>query len=92
VVAFISMTRMFEVSRISNRLNPMIPYLTLASLELHRYQYNELDREGVFRVFRSDEDAREFTCRLLNDMAVVYRELTKEEFTDLTQCTPKTQT
>lgn len=86
VVAFMPTTRMFEVSKILSALNPMIPYLTLASLELHRYQYNGPDREGVFSVFKSDEDAREFTCRFLKDMAAIYQELIKEEFIDLTQC------
>ena len=86
VVAFMPTTRMFEVSRVLATLNPMIPYLTLASLELHRYQYNGPDREGVFSVFRSDDDAREFICKFLTDMAIIYRELTKEEFVDLTQC------
>ncbi|BDR91901.1 hypothetical protein Vsou_09940 [Vulcanisaeta souniana JCM 11219] len=41
-------------------------------------------------MFRSDDDAREFICKFLTDMAVIYRELTKEEFIDLTQCKPST--
>ncbi|WP_291767000.1 PaREP1 family protein [Caldivirga sp. UBA161] len=86
IIAFMPTTRMFEVSKILTALNPMIPYLTLASLELHRYQYNGPDKEGVFSVFRSDEDAKEFICKFLNDMATIYRELTKGEFIDLAQC------
>ena len=86
VVAFMLTTRMFEVSRVLATLNPMILYLTLVSLELREYQYNGPDREGIFSVFRSDDDAGEFICRFLTDMAVIYRELAKEEFVDLTQC------
>ncbi|MGC9180692.1 MAG: PaREP1 family protein [Vulcanisaeta sp.] len=86
VIAFMPTTRMFEVSKVLSALSPMMPYLTLASLELHRYQYNGPDKEGAFSVFRSDEDAKEFICRFLSDMAVVYRELAKEEFIDLTYC------
>ncbi|WP_054853504.1 PaREP1 family protein [Vulcanisaeta distributa] len=86
IIAFMPVTRMFEVSKILSALNPMMPYLTLASLELHRYQYNGPDREGVFSVFRSDDDAEEFICKFLSDMATIYRELVKEEFIDLTQC------
>lgn len=48
VVAFMPMTRVFEVSKVLAALSPMIPYLTLASLELHRYQYNGPDREGGY--------------------------------------------
>ncbi|MGC9137175.1 hypothetical protein [Caldivirga sp.] len=46
VIAFMPAMRMFKVSKVLSALSPMMPYLTLAPLELHRYQYDGPDKEG----------------------------------------------
>jgi len=72
VIAFMPSTRVRPVAQVLARLfGPDVLMYTDIALNLHEYQYNGPDREGVFSRYPSEEFAREDVERLLRGIGEV---------------------
>jgi len=74
VIAFMPSSRVRPVAQILARVfGPDVLMYTDIALNLHEYQYNGPDREGVFSRYPSDEYAKEDIERLLEGVEEVKR-------------------
>ena len=79
VIALVPTTRMRDIARTLETRHPGTYANTLLALELHRYQYNGADPEGVLSVYRSDEDASIDVRRLIEVVKAMVSELRRHD-------------
>ncbi|AEA13658.1 PaREP1 domain containing protein [Thermoproteus uzoniensis 768-20] len=79
IIAFMPSTRVRAVAQILARKygDELLMYTDIA-LNLHEYQYNGPDKEGVFSRYRDDEAAREDVARLIRGIEKLREPLARE--------------
>jgi hypothetical protein len=66
IAALMPTTRVRSVAQLlAGRYGEEVLYYTLIALDLHEFQYNGPDREGIFSRYRTEEEARRDVERLV---------------------------